>query len=63
VLPRDSYGLILQYLKKVQTGSVFRVETAVVHRFLADLRASELRRAVYTCKFEAYDKIECVREG
>lgn len=56
--PRDSYGLTLQYLQKVQTGSVFRVETAVLHRFLAELKASELKRAVYTCKFEAYDKID-----
>ena len=61
--PRDSYGLTLQFLKRVRTGSVFRVETAVLLRFLADLRPSELRRAVCTFMFEAYDRPSPAREG
>ena len=56
--PINSYGVTKRYLDKVQAGEVFRVGAIDMNRFLAELRPSQLKRTVYTCKFEAYSKID-----
>jgi hypothetical protein len=56
--PRESKGVTKAYLDKVKAGTVFRVETLTLKRFLAELRPSQLKKSVYTCKFEAYSKID-----
>jgi hypothetical protein len=56
--PRESRGVTKAYLDKVKDGMVFKVETLTLNRFLAELRPSHLKRSVYTCKFEAYSKID-----
>ena len=56
--PRDSRGVNKAYLDKVKAGTVFRVGILTIKRFLAELRPSQLKRSVYTCKFEAYSKID-----
>ena len=55
--PRDSKGVNLKYLKKVKEGSVFRVNTIELKRYMADLRPSDVKKANYTHKTEAYKKI------
>lgn len=56
--PRDSRGVNKTYLDKVNADTVFRVEILTINRFLAELRPSQLKRSVYTCKFEAYAKVD-----
>lgn len=58
--PRDSYGVTKKYLDKVSAGTVWRVELITMKRFMAEMRPSQMKRAVYTCKFETYIKIERV---
>jgi hypothetical protein len=58
--PRDSRGVTKTYLDKVKVGTVFRVETLTLKRFHAELRPSQLKRSLYTCKFEAYSKINTI---
>lgn len=55
--PRDSTGVTLRYLERVEHGTVFRVSLLTLKRFLAELTTSQLKTSVYTCKFEAYDKL------
>jgi len=56
--PRDSTGVTKDYLDKVKAGTVFRVGLLELNKFLAELRPSQLKRALHTCKFEAYVKID-----
>lgn len=56
--PRDSTGVSKKYLDQVKKGRVFRVELKKMKRFLAELTPSQLKRSLYTCKFEAYSKID-----
>jgi hypothetical protein len=55
--PRDSTGVSKRYLDQVKMGRFFRVELKEMNRFLAELTPSQLKKSVYTCKFEAYSKI------
>ena len=56
--PRDSTGVTKYYLDQVKQGRVFRVDLKEMNRFLAELRPSQFKRSLYTCKFEAYTKID-----
>ena len=56
--PRDSTGVTKDYLDKVKQGKIFRVELKVINRFLVELKPSQLKRSLYTCKFEAYFKVD-----
>ena len=53
----QSTGLNRKYLEKVQEGTVFRVETMELNRFLAELKPKQLRKAPFTCKSQAYSKM------
>lgn len=56
--PKDSKGVSVKYLKKVQAGLVFRVETMELNKFLAGLVLSQTVKTPFTSKFLAYSKID-----
>jgi hypothetical protein len=56
--PRDSKGVTLKYLERVEEGTVFRVEIIELNKFLAGLRPSQLRKAGFTCKYVALKKMD-----
>lgn len=60
VPPINSKGVSDDYLKKVEEGTVFRVEVVELNKFLATLTRSQLSKAAYTCKWEAYLKVNCL---
>lgn len=56
--PLLSTGVNRKYLEKVEEGTVFRVEIIVLNKFLAELRPNQVRNSTFTCKFQAYSKVD-----
>ena len=56
--PLLSTGVNKKYLGKVQEGNVFRVEIIVLNKFLAELKPNQVRKSLFTCKFQAYSKVD-----
>lgn len=55
--PIRSAGVTKKYLEKVEAGSVARFEIVKVKRFLADLKPSQLKKALYTNKYIVNKKV------
>lgn len=55
--PMRSTGVTLDYLKKVDSGQVFRVGLVPLNRFLAECKPSQLKRAPFATKDVAYVKL------
>lgn len=56
--PKNSKGVSQKYLEKVKEGSVFRVEIIELNKFLSDLKPNQLLKADFTCRYQAYYKID-----
>ena len=55
--PFSSKGVSIPYLLDVQNDTVFRITHQDIKRFMFDVMPSQLKRALYTNKSEAYQKI------